>query len=437
MTDRRDSQPPACRPEDNQSRSLTWLRAIADITELMVISDVREPEVLRAFETLRELTGAERVCVQVTPQADPLDETRMIVRAIPFAPPMRVLPLSDRWRARLAGGSPVLCDTVSAQADERQTLADLDIRSIAIAPMIVNGLLRGCFRIENCGDVSAWGDEDVIALRAISVVLGNALGYREAQEDLKESDDRFRRLLDNAPDAIYRMSLPDGAYEYMSPAATEITGYTPEQYTSTPLLIDRLMHPGWRGYFAEQWSRLLQGDVPPEYAYAIIHGATGETRWINQRNVLLRNAQGTPTAIEGIITDVTRQQLAETRLRSREATLRAILSNAPIAIGFNSDRTLLIANDALCRITGYASEELVGRVTDFLYPTQAEFQRVGLELVAQLEQGTIGSIETQWVRKDGTVFDVLMVANCVTPDDYAIGVTFAVLDMAVLRSRHG
>jgi len=138
-------------------------------------------------------------------------------------------------------------------------------------------------------------------------------------------------------------------------------------------------------------------------------------------------------ALEGIVTDVTQQKVAEARLRSRESTLQTILSSAPLGIGFNSDRTLLMVNDELCRMTGYTSEELVGKVTDFLYPTYKEFQRVGVDLVAQLEQGTAGSVETQWVRKDGTVLDVLLSANCITPEDCALGVTFTVLDITRFR----
>ena len=210
-------------------------------------------------------------------------------------------------------------------------------------------------------------------------------------------------------------------------------GYPPEDLYRHPMLIQKIMHPGWRGYFEDQWARLVQGDVPPSYAYAIIHGQTGETRWLDQRNVLVRDDEGKPIAIEGSVTDVTKQKLAETRLRNREATLEIILSTAPIGVGFNSDRTMLMVNDELCRMSGYTSEELVGKVTDFLYPTYYEFQRVGLDLVAQLEQGTKGSVITQWRRKDGSVFDVLLSANCLDSADHAAGVTFTVLDITDFR----
>jgi len=49
------------------------------------------------------------------------------------------------------------------------------------------------------------------------------------EEKLKKSEEKYRRLTENAKDIIYRMSLPDGKYEYISPACFEICGHTSKQ----------------------------------------------------------------------------------------------------------------------------------------------------------------------------------------------------------------
>jgi PAS domain-containing protein len=49
------------------------------------------------------------------------------------------------------------------------------------------------------------------------------------------------------------MSLPDGKYEYLSPATLEITGYTPEELYNDPSIMPRIIHPESREYFAAQW----------------------------------------------------------------------------------------------------------------------------------------------------------------------------------------
>jgi PAS domain S-box-containing protein len=127
---------------------------------------------------------------------------------------------------------------------------------------------------------------------------------KRAEEALRISEDRFRRLSENAKDMIYRMSLPDGRYEYVSPASIDVFGYPPEIFYEKPLLAQQLIHPDWVDYFKKEWENLLRGEMPPYYEYQIID-PSGRLKWLNQRNVLIRDEKGNPNAIEGIVTDIT------------------------------------------------------------------------------------------------------------------------------------
>jgi PAS domain-containing protein len=53
---------------------------------------------------------------------------------------------------------------------------------------------------------------------------------KQAEEALRRSDERLKHLAENAHEMIYRMSLPSGRYEYVSPASSEIFGFTPEDF---------------------------------------------------------------------------------------------------------------------------------------------------------------------------------------------------------------
>ncbi|MBN1874844.1 MAG: response regulator [Anaerolineae bacterium] len=134
--------------------------------------------------------------------------------------------------------------------------------------------------------------------------------HKRSDAALLESEERFRRLAENARDMIYRMTLPDGKYEYISPAALDLFGYTPEEFYESPFLIKHVIHPGWVDYFEEQWANLLAGQAPPSYEYQVIH-KPGEAKWLNQRNVLICDENGHPVAIEGIVTDITARKRAE------------------------------------------------------------------------------------------------------------------------------
>jgi two-component system, LuxR family, sensor kinase FixL len=143
---------------------------------------------------------------------------------------------------------------------------------------------------------------------------------RHAEDALWESEARFRRLAENAQDMIYRMTLPDGRYEYINSFITELSGYAPEEWYASPTLIRQVIHPDWQSYFAGQWEKLLQDEMPPSYEYQIVH-KSGDIKWVHQRNVLVRDADGKPIAIEGIVTDITTRKHAEEEIRTLNAEL--------------------------------------------------------------------------------------------------------------------
>jgi PAS domain S-box-containing protein len=119
----------------------------------------------------------------------------------------------------------------------------------------------------------------------------------------------------------------------------------------------------------------------------------------------------------------------EQTLEEREAKLRSIFRAAPSGIGVVANRLLVEVNDRICLMTGYAVEELVGQSARILYPTQEEYDYVGREKYRQIAEQGIGTVETRWQRKDGTILDVLLSSTPIKPDDLSAGVTFTALDI--------
>jgi len=119
----------------------------------------------------------------------------------------------------------------------------------------------------------------------------------------------------------------------------------------------------------------------------------------------------------------------EASLRESEATLRSIFRAAPTGIGMVSDRVIKQANERLCTIIGYTREELLGKSSRILYGTDEDFEYVGREKYAQIRERNIGTVETRWQRKDGTMIDVLLSSAPIDINDLSIGVTFTALDI--------
>jgi PAS domain S-box-containing protein len=201
--------------------------------------------------------------------------------------------------------------------------------------------------------------------RGVLSTIEDVTEQKRAEEAQRESEGRFRRLAENAADMIYRMSLPDGRYEYISPASTAITGYAPEEFYADPGLAGKLVHPDWQEYFREQWEALQQLRVSPVYEFQIIDRA-GRIRWVNQRNVPVADEQGTIVAIEGIVTDVTRQKTTEQELRRSEQRSLAVSTNAGSWIWeVDLDGIFRYSSPVVEQILGYRPEDLVGTMHYF------------------------------------------------------------------------
>jgi two-component system, cell cycle sensor histidine kinase and response regulator CckA len=126
------------------------------------------------------------------------------------------------------------------------------------------------------------------------------------------------------------------------------------------------------------------------------------------------------------------RQLRESQaaLRESEQMMSSIFRVAPSGIGVVRDRIMTMVNDRFCSMTGYERDEVIGRSSRMLYPTDEDFQYVGTEKYRQIsEQGT-GRVETRWLRKDGTLLHVILSSTPLDPLALDKGVTFTALDIS-------
>jgi PAS domain S-box-containing protein len=168
-------------------------------------------------------------------------------------------------------------------------------------------------------------------LLTIPIIKAYTTSYRDFLENLKESEERYRRLAENSPDMIYRMSLPDGKYEYVSPASKTIFGYPPKAWYENPRLIQDIIHPDWLNYFEIEWSKLQKGQLTPALEYQIVH-RDQTIRWIHQRSVAVHNAAGDLIAIEGIVSDITDSKQAAEELRASHERFLTVLNSIDATI---------------------------------------------------------------------------------------------------------
>lgn len=147
-----------------------------------------------------------------------------------------------------------------------------------------------------------------------------------ALEQLKHSEDQYRRLIENAQDVIFRYELlPERRLAFVSPAIEGMTGYSVAEHYQDSGLFDRIVHPDDVRKYGEN----LTGMASPEPFITVrLQHKDGRWVWTEQRNMLVRNDNGQVIAVEGVIRDVTRRKETEEMLRHKmaeEAALVAVL----------------------------------------------------------------------------------------------------------------
>src|SRR5919112_960446 len=175
-------------------------------------------------------------------------------------------------------------------------------------------------------------------------------------EELRRTEERFRLLAENAQDLIYRYHLkPTPGFEYVSPSATAIIGYTPEEHYADPELRFKIVHPDDR-HLIDEALRSPESLITIRWLRK-----DGGVIWIEQRTKAIYDGASEVIAIEGIARDVTERKRVEEALRTTQEFLGGILDNAPLPIyGVSEEGQIRLANRFFANFVGMPQEKVIG-----------------------------------------------------------------------------
>ncbi len=152
---------------------------------------------------------------------------------------------------------------------------------------------------------------------------------RRADEALKESEQRYRRLLDATTDYIYTVALENGQTRSTShgPGCEGVTGYSPAEFSKDPYLWYRIIHEDDRPEVVKHLSRLFEGKPPSPFEHRIIC-RDGSLRWIRNTAIPHYNEKGVLVGYDGLISDITQRKLSEEALRESQERLALVITGS-------------------------------------------------------------------------------------------------------------
>jgi PAS domain S-box-containing protein len=181
---------------------------------------------------------------------------------------------------------------------------------------------------------------------------------KRAETDLAQSEERYRELVQNAGDIIYRVDAK-GFFTFVNAVALRITGYAEQEiigkhYTS-------FLHPNHRSDAEKFYARQAAEKQPETYLEFPMVTKSGETISIGQNTQLLMH-DGSISGFQSIARDISERKRAEEQLQEAYERQQQLLQTAAAGI-FTVDCNKIVTgvNDEFCFITGYEREEVVGQ----------------------------------------------------------------------------
>ena len=208
----------------------------------------------------------------------------------------------------------------------------------------------------------AYTNRDLEVLQTLADQCSGALERVRAEQDLRESRQRFRDLFENSPDAIFVEDL-DGTVLDVNFAACVLHGLTREQLIGKNTLND-LIPPSRRENARRDFQKL----------------ASGKLSWVGGES-LTADGNSTPVEVRAgrveyngkpalllHVRDITERRAAEAAVQSSEMLFRSVWENSVDGMHLTDENGVIIAvNKAYCKLVGMEAEELEGELFTIVY----------------------------------------------------------------------
>ena len=243
--------------------------------------------------------------------------------------------------------------------------------------------------------------EEIILLKEkIGELERKNIAHRHAVEMLRESEIKYRSVLDNIEEGYYEVDLA-GNFTFFNDSLCRIWEYPKKE----------LMGLNYRQYvdeesadkFFQSFNQVFKTGKPVREFYWQITRRDGATKHLEASVSLRRDSRGAPTGFHGIMRDVTERKQMEESLRLNEEKYRAMIETIQDGY-FEVDLTgaFTFVNDVICRHMRYSREELLG-MGNRQFQDKVNAKKAYQAFVNVYNTGIpVKAFEMEVIRKDGT-----------------------------------
>jgi PAS domain S-box-containing protein len=230
----------------------------------------------------------------------------------------------------------------------------------------------------------SYARHDLEILQTLADQCGGALQRVQVEEELRQSQRRFRELFESSPDAIFVEDL-EGKVLDVNRSACALHGMTRGQLIGKNA-IDQLVPPAHRDQARAEFQKLAAGQISWIESESLC--ADGRRVPVEVRAVRIEY-DGAP-ALLFHVRDITERRAAEMALRSSEALFRSVWENSTDGMRLTDENGTIVAiNRALCRLVGLPHEQLEGKPFVVVYAVTQDHEQMLRQHVERFRSGVI------------------------------------------------
>ncbi len=221
--------------------------------------------------------------------------------------------------------------------------------------------------------------------------------------DRKRIEERLRRLLDSAPDAMV-IAGNDGRIVLVNTQTERLFGYQREELLGQPVEV-LVPERFWKHHRAHRTNYMVNPQARAMGAGNELYGLKKDGTEFPVEISLSPQQTDEGVLVSSTIRDITERKRVDDALRQSEANFRAMIEDAYGVYRATPEGKLLVVNDALVKMLGYRSREEVlalNLATDVF--DKGEYTPLLFDQPATRKQ--FAKLETRWKRKDGELVPV-------------------------------